>query len=68
MYSMEIMLSYVQLTIRFKRFCHLSFFFFYLFIFFLRELSFEDQKFYKNSQIVNFLMILRLCLELILIM
>ena len=59
MYSMEKLLSYVQLTLIFERFCHLSFFFF-----FLRELRFADQKFYKNSQIVNFLMILSLCLEL----
>ena len=83
MSSMEKLLSYVKLTLIFERFCHLSRFatlrggslreFNFadrqtVFFFFLQELILTDQKFYKNSQIVNFLKISRLCLELILIM
>ena len=82
MSSMKKLLSYVKLTLIFERFCHLSrlatlrerslreFHFAdrQNVFFFLRQLSFADQKFYKNLQIVNFLKILRLFLELILIM
>ena len=81
MSSMEKLLSYVKLTVIFERFCHLSRFAslrerrFWGFnfadrqnAFYLRELSFAGQKFYKNSQIVDFLKILRLCLAPILIM
>ena len=82
MSSMKKLLSYVKLTLIFERFCHLSrlatlrerslreFHFAdrQNVFFFLRQLSFADQKFYKNLQIVNFLKILRLCLQLILIM
>ena len=82
MSSMKKLLSYVKLTVIFERFCHLSrlatlrergLLEFHFadrqnVFFFLRELSFADQKFYKNFQIVNFLKILSLCLQLILIM
>ena len=82
MSSMKKLLSYVKLTLIFERFCHLSrlatlrerslreFHFAdrQNVFFFLRQLSFADQKFYKNLQIVSFLKILRLCLQLILIM
>ena len=67
MSSMEKQLSYVKVTLIFERFCHVSRFA-TLREGSLRELKFADQKFYKNSQIVNFLKNLRLFLELILIM